>query len=71
MGRCPPSIGGLMSKQLTVTMEQLTAAFVAWDEKAATDPDHFEEWESVVQGDPRVLAEWFADLLIEQGAVAA
>jgi hypothetical protein len=60
-----------MSKQLTVTMEQLIAAFVAWDEQAAADPDHFEEWESAVQGDPMVLAEWFAGLLVEQGAVVA
>jgi hypothetical protein len=60
-----------MSKQLTVTMEQLSAAFGAWDEKAAADPEHFDEWDAAVKADPMVLAEWFADLLVDHGAVLA
>jgi hypothetical protein len=57
-----------MSKQLTVTMEQLSAAFGAWDEKAAADPEHFGEWDPAVKDDPMVIAEWFVDLLVDAGA---
>jgi hypothetical protein len=60
-----------MSKQLTVTMEQLSAALEAWDEKAAAESEHFDEWDAAVKADPMVLAEWFADLLVDHGAVLA
>jgi hypothetical protein len=57
-----------MSKQLTVTVEQLGAALVAWNEMSVTDPDHFDEWDAAEKDDPVVLGEWFADLLVEHGA---
>jgi hypothetical protein len=55
---------------ISVTVEQIRDAMQSWDQKAAADPEHFDEWDAAVANDPMVLAEWFVELLIKHGAVA-
>jgi hypothetical protein len=56
-------------KKITATVEQISAALQAWDQRAAEDPEHFDEWDAAVVDDPMVLGEFFTELLVEAGAV--
>ena len=57
------------SKKITVTVEQLTAAFDEWDRFAAEDPSHFDEWDGEIAANGNSsTAAWFVERLIANGA---